>query len=403
MMRIVLVLFVLALGVPDIAFSQDAQTIRITHKFNWRRWVDDKYQGLVYGHLLGAWKLTPGPQAGWQDVEARYQLASESRRDNALTEKPISSELQARFRIDPKGNASGFEGDGVPLYRNFPGPLPSDVSPGTHWTGTGFLVSDFLGTGTTTRIPILVDYQLLGPADYFGTPVIQVRTQYALRYRAGDDPSGDPTLAKGEGTHVGTVTYDQSSHRVLLIRETAQESFWTTKGNTRRNDGILLTFLEGMPVLQTETLVKSLKETLDEKLRPDPQTDPAKPLAPDVKVEADPRGVKLTLENLRFVADQAVLLPGEDTRLATISDLLKTVPTRNLLVIGHTANVGTQESQDQLSVDRALAIVEKLKAAGIPPQRLLYEGRGGREPVTSNATEAGRAQNRRVEIVILDQ
>jgi outer membrane protein OmpA-like peptidoglycan-associated protein len=264
-------------------------------------------------------------------------------------------------------------------------------------------VSDFLGTGVTTRIPILVDYLLIGPGDYFGTPVVQVKTQYALRYRAGDDPSGDPSLAQAEGTHVGTVTYDASSHRVLLIRETAQEVFWSTKGNTRRNDGVLLTFLEGMPALETGSLVKSLKETLDQKLVPEPRAELAKQPIPDVTVESDSRGVKLTLENLQFVADQAVLLPGEDKRLATISDLLKTVPGRNLLVIGHTADVGTQDSQDRLSIDRALAIVDKLKAAGIPPQRLLYEGRGGREPITSNTTEPGRAQNRRVEIVILDQ
>ena len=60
-------------------------------------------------------------------------------------------------------------------------------------------------------------------------------------------------------------------------------------------------------------------------------------------------------------------------------------------------------SQELLSVQRAQGIVEKLKGAGIPAQRLLYEGRGGREPVASNDTEAGRAQNRRVEILILDQ
>jgi len=124
---------------------------------------------------------------------------------------------------------------------------------------------------------------------------------------------------------------------------------------------------------------------------------------PDLKIEADPRGVKLTLENLRFVADQAALLPGEDQRLATIANLLKTVPGRNLLIVGHTAAIGTVESQDDLSIDRAKSIVDKLRVAGIPAQRLLYEGRGGRDPVATNDTEAGRAQNRRVEILILDQ
>jgi OOP family OmpA-OmpF porin len=83
--------------------------------------------------------------------------------------------------------------------------------------------------------------------------------------------------------------------------------------------------------------------------------------------------------------------------------LLKSVPGRTLLVVGHTADVGSPGSQQALSVDRAQAIVDKLKAAGIPPSSLLYEGRGGREPVAPNDTEANKARNRRVEIIVLDQ
>jgi len=122
-----------------------------------------------------------------------------------------------------------------------------------------------------------------------------------------------------------------------------------------------------------------------------------------VRVEADPRGVKLTIDNLKFIADQAVLLPGEDRRLAGIVELLSSAGDRTLLVVGHTAAVGSTDSQDKLSVDRALAIVQKLKANGIPASRLLYEGRGGRDPVAPNDTEANKAKNRRVEILILDQ
>jgi len=419
---LITVLFAVALSLA----AQD-ETVRVTHRFDWRRSVDTKYQGLVYGFLTGAWKMTPAA-GGWTDVEARYELASESRRDNALTEKAVDAEKVSRFRIDPKGAMTGFTGDGVPYYRNFPAPLPSDAGPGSVWTGTGELVGDFLGTGTSTRIPILVEYRWVGPGTYGGTPVIQVKTQYALRYQSGQDPHGDPTLSRSDGTHLGMVSYDASSHKVLFIRETAQELFTSTTGRKVGNDGILLTFFEGVPALGTASLVATLNQTLGRPAAPPPPSPPSggpsggpdrgsppPPSAPspglgatmadvsDLKIEADPRGVKLTLENLRFVADQAALLPGEDQRLATIANLLKTVPGRNLLIVGHTAAIGTVESQDDLSIDRAKSIVDKLRVAGIPAQRLLYEGRGGRDPVATNDTEAGRAQNRRVEILILDQ
>ena len=425
--------------------AQDVETLRVTHRFDWRRTIDQQYQGLVYGYMTGAWKIRPGMEAGWSDVEARYELASESKKNNILTEKPVESEKVARFKISPRGEMSGFTGDGIPYYRNFPAPLPQDAGPGSTWTGAGELTSDFLGTGTPTRLPILVEYQWAGTGDYGGTAVIQVKTRYALRYKAGMADGGDPTLASADGTRSGMVSYDASSHKVVFIRETAQEVFTTTTGKKVGNDGILLTFFEGVPALGTASVVQSLNQALGRPTTPPTTPTPtpgpapvatpapeAVPTAtpipsavaplptaqdlltgppgarspqdlPDVKIEADPRGVKLTLENLKFVADQAALLPGEDLRLARIAGLLKTVPGRNLLVVGHTAAVGTVASQDLLSVQRAQSIVEKLKAAGIPPQRLLYEGRGGREPVASNDTEAGKAQNRRVEILILDQ
>ncbi len=431
MKNLFLVVLVLA---ATIAAAQDAETVRVTQRFDWRRTVDKTYQGLVYGYLTGAWKMTPS--AAGTDVEARYELASETRRDNTLTEKALDGEKVSRFTISPQGVMSGFTGD-VPYYRNFPAPLPADAGPGSVWTGSGELAWDFLGTGKITRIPILIEYRYAGEGQYLGVPVIQVKTQYAMRYKTGLDPQGDPTLARADGTHIGVISYDKVTRRVLFIRETAQELFTSTSGGTVGNDGILLTFFEGVPELGTTQVVQAFNDALG---RPTPSATPSAAPAsggalaalptpvptptpdtgaqallsgpgaakgpndvPDVTIEADPRGVKLTIDNLNFVADQAVLLPGEDSRLASIAKLLKTVPNRNLLVVGHTAAVGSAESQDKLSLDRALAIVTKLKTQGIPAPRLMYEGKGGREPVAPNDTEAGRAKNRRVEIIVLDQ
>lgn len=404
-------------------WAQDAQVIRVTHRFDWRRTVDKTYQGLVYGYLTGAWKLTPN--SGGTDVEARYELASESLRDTAMTEKAVAAEKTARFQIDGKGVMSAFTGD-VPYYRNFPAPLPSDAGPGSVWEGAGELAWDFLGTGKVTRIPILIEYTWAGEGDYGGTPVIQVKTRYALRYKTNLDPQGDPTLAASDGTHYGVVSYDKTTRQVVFVREVAKETFTSTTGSTLANDGIVLTFYEGVPALGTRQVVQRFNDALGRtgaatapqeaanpaEMRPDtsaenllapPGTVRGPNDVPDVTVEPDPRGVKLTIDNLNFVADQAVLLPGETQRLASIARLLKTVPGRNLLVIGHTAAVGTAESQDKLSLERALAVVNQLKGQGIPASHLLYEGRGGKEPVAPNDTEDGRAKNRRVEILVLDQ
>ncbi len=71
-------------------------------------------------------------------------------------------------------------------------------------------------------------------------------------------------------------------------------------------------------------------------------------------------------------------------------------------MIGHTAAIGTPESQVDLSVQRARAIVDFLISRGIDAGRFLYEGKGGTQPVAPNDTEENMARNRRVEIVILE-
>jgi len=69
-------------------------------------------------------------------------------------------------------------------------------------------------------------------------------------------------------------------------------------------------------------------------------------------------------------------------------------------IIGHTDNTGNAAINNPLSLERAQSVRDYLSARGVSPSRIQTAGRGDREPVASNATEAGRAQNRRVEIFI---
>ncbi|MDM1295481.1 OmpA family protein [Sphingobacterium sp. N143] len=72
-----------------------------------------------------------------------------------------------------------------------------------------------------------------------------------------------------------------------------------------------------------------------------------------------------------------------------------------ILVIGHTDNVGTLAANEKVSLDRANAVRAFAVSKGLASSRIQTEGRNFAEPIASNDTEAGRAQNRRVEIVIV--
>ena len=96
--------------------------------------------------------------------------------------------------------------------------------------------------------------------------------------------------------------------------------------------------------------------------------------------------MKLEISDIRFVADQAVVLPEEKPRLEAVARALKKIQGRTFRVIGHTARAGTEAGQRALSVERARAVVDFLVASGLDAGRFVYEGRGASEPVASNDT-----------------
>ncbi|TCM76766.1 OmpA family protein [Rhodovulum steppense] len=105
-------------------------------------------------------------------------------------------------------------------------------------------------------------------------------------------------------------------------------------------------------------------------------------------------------ESVTFRTASSVVDPGFRPALRAVSDSLRQHPASTVRVVGHTDNVGSAAYNNQLSQERAMAVARKLIAAGTAASRITVSGRGFYEPITSNATAAGRAQNRRVEIVI---
>lgn len=105
-------------------------------------------------------------------------------------------------------------------------------------------------------------------------------------------------------------------------------------------------------------------------------------------------------ESVTFPTGSAVVNSGFRPALNQVARSLRAHPNSTVRVVGHTDNVGTMAFNQQLSEDRALAVARILISDGVPAGRITYSGRGFAEPITSNANANGRAQNRRVEVVI---
>jgi outer membrane protein OmpA-like peptidoglycan-associated protein len=104
---------------------------------------------------------------------------------------------------------------------------------------------------------------------------------------------------------------------------------------------------------------------------------------------------------ITFDTGSATIKAGSDSVLGEIVSLLGKNPTWKMRVEGHTDDVGGKAANQKLSEQRAAAVVAWLTSHGIAPPRLASQGLGDSKPVADNKTEAGRAKNRRVELVKL--
>lgn len=112
--------------------------------------------------------------------------------------------------------------------------------------------------------------------------------------------------------------------------------------------------------------------------------------------------IKLTApENITFDINSYVIKPQFRNTLDSVATVLKTYPDSTIVVSGHTDTTGNDAINNPLSVNRASSVESYLESQGISSSRITSRGFGSKQPIASNSTEAGRAQNRRVEIAII--
>jgi outer membrane protein OmpA-like peptidoglycan-associated protein len=122
---------------------------------------------------------------------------------------------------------------------------------------------------------------------------------------------------------------------------------------------------------------------------------------PGAKVERVGEGIQVTFESgLLFDFDSDVIKPTAAANLQELARSLNKFPNSNILIVGHTDSQGDDAYNMGLSQRRANSAAAYLRAQGVPSTRLTTSGRGEAEPVASNDTEVGKAQNRRVEVAI---
>lgn len=423
-----------------IEVFQPAAHYAHTERENVRVYQGQRYQGLQYrgrrvylqraGSALVEERIDSGVSSEASGSKGdlyrgSVYLIKTLTRDSTRILQPVDREIDITCRVSPQG-FTAEEGSELPIRTGFPVLAEGDVAPGDTWKADGG-DAVYLEDGVLVNQPFQCTYTYRGAGMFMERSAQIIDFTYTF---AKADPYGTrPRALRGTGSGEIALFTDQKGG--YFIKERLTRHYLENGTPTTREEGFRLTWGRGITIGEIESLERTMVAALQDDAQdgeqdgeigrrlsqgqprtgspapaeqpPGSGTDAGEDEQEKIEVERTTEGIKLNLPRIHFVPDQAEILPREKDRLDKLANMLKKVAEASFLVKGHTADVGSAESQYELSVERARTIIEEMVARGLEPSRFVYQGLGGDEPVAPNETEEGRARNRRVEVIILNQ
>jgi outer membrane protein OmpA-like peptidoglycan-associated protein len=365
--------------------------IRISERSNLSRSEDGRYVGLTNSQVTGYLTRSGSPYHG------QMLVFEQTLRDMSRVGRAVDAAYFESLEIHPQ--RAFVDSTSVPRYRNIPTLPTTPIQVGATWSAPGELIVTLPYGALPLVLDVEVTYSYAGTEIFGGELVHRLEGQFGARYPPRVDPDADVAesppvrtdITRISGRHTLTILLPANSAAPLFIRDELEEQYELVDQPATLFRGHRLLFVYGLSTRAQQEIADVVELRLEET-----GTE-------NVVIESTDTGTRLTIQEIRFVPDQAVILTDERGRLDQIASVLQLIPDVRFLVVGHTADVGTQESQIDLSWQRAQVVVAELVRRGLDQLRFDIDGRGGGEPVAPNESESGRAMNRRVEIYILEE
>jgi outer membrane protein OmpA-like peptidoglycan-associated protein len=281
----------------------------------------------------------------------------------------------------------------MPVVRNVPVFPGRNLKPGEKWIAEGHEVHDFrdsFGIQEPYRIPFIANYVFLGERTWKGKSYPAFSVSYQIN-AAPKAVTGKLWPKRIMGSSNQTIYWDAALGQAAAYQEDFRMTFNLSNNKTVEYRGKAEAELIESASMDKEKMIEEIQEEL-ERLN-----------ISDATVKAADEGITISMEDIQFEAETAVMLPGEQVKLDKIAEILRRYSERDILVSGHTALAGTAAGRMKLSVDRAKVIAEHLISRKVrSADRIVVRGYGAERPVAGNDTEEGRRKNRRVEITLLE-
>jgi outer membrane protein OmpA-like peptidoglycan-associated protein len=283
----------------------------------------------------------------------------------------------------------------MPVVRNVPVFPDRRLNLLETWSAEGHEVHDFrdaFGIEEPYRIPFMAHYTYVGERQWRGRSY----PAFSINYRIASRPPavhGRIYPVRITGDFDQLVYWDHALGQPVAYEETFRLAFEmsdTLRTRIEYRGTAYAEFIE-TEYMDRDRIISEITEELN-RLE-----------LPDVNVRMVEEGISISIEDIGFFPDSAIMLPGEQEKLDRIAEILMRYQERDIMVSGHTALAGTAEGRMRLSVERATAVTNYLLGRNVrTADRVVIRGYGAERPIADNNTEEGRRRNRRVEITILE-
>ena len=286
----------------------------------------------------------------------------------------------------------------MPVVRDVPVFPDKDVQVGESWTAEGHEAHDLRRSFDIPEpwiVPFSARYTYTGTVEEEGRTLHVIEVRYNIYYDSPRVKNKASLTSDLPATTMGyshqTLYWDNEKGALSHYNEDFRIVIETVFGNTFEFKGTAQAEVTDFVTPSVDKLAEVQQSIQDLGLE-------------DVSLRKDEDGLTISIENIQFKADSAVLLESEKIKLQKIADILLQFPDNDLMVSGHTALAGTAGARLKLSQERAKSVAEYLVQLGVRHAHQIFtQGFGAETPLAPNTTEEGKARNRRVEITIMDR
>lgn len=349
-------------------------------------------------------KITDVDGSGRGKHEASFMTTESSVSAASNETLHFGEEYKSEFWRDEKGVYEISDEYFMPVVRDVPILPENAVKPGDEWTAQGHEAHDLRRTfeiQSPFKVPFTASYKYL--RDEKGVSSDSSKTEktfqvISCRYNLFYESPLPPDLSK-VAADFPVTTMGYSNQTIYWDNEKGQIDHYTEDFRivleTYLGDTYDFTGTAHAEVTEFErTSTKENAEEVEQKIK--------EMKIENVNVVQNDKGLTLSIENIQFKPNSSELADGEKEKLEKIAQIVSTFP-NDLLISGHTAKVGTPESCQALSEERADSVAKFLIEKGVRDKYHIFtQGFGERVPIATNSTVEGRSRNRRVEITIMD-